>query len=251
MQRVLEQLGATRARFARKLRHCLVRGEQLAVYGPRGIGKTTLVTALARDFKRRRMPCAVAARTGALSDVTEALRGIYHVAGDVSMAQRRLRSRLQSVTEQQRGVLLLDHVTDVTLAMRGFLRSLRGGLVGVAYLVDVDTKKEHARVRGWHLGHLEFEMPRMSASALNRLLQDESWSHELRARKLVLRAARGRPGFIVHCIQLAALREYWQEGRLLVNTLCTDAEAMTRGIPNGIELSQGVPHHFAISPGKS
>ncbi len=251
MSALLAQLGTTRARFAGKLAKCLMRGEQLAVYGPRGIGKTTLVTALARDFKRRRMPCAVAARTNALSDVTEALGGIYHVTGDVSIAQRYLRSRLRSVTEQQCGVLLLDHVTNVTLAMRSFLRSLRGGLVGVAFIVDVDTKKEHARMRSWHLGHTEFEMPRMSALALQQLLQDERWFLGPRTRELVLHASRGRPSFIIQCIQLATQREYWKDGRLLVNTLCTDAEMITRGMPDGIEPWQSARQHFTQSQGES
>ncbi len=228
------ELGVTRARFAAMLSRHLVRGEQLAVYGPRGVGKTTLVCALGRNLGRRRVPCAIAVHTGALSDITEALRAIYSVGG-VDLPQRRLRSRLQSATERQRGVLLLDHVSNVTLAMRSFVRSLRGGLVGVGFFVDADTKAEHERMRSWHLGHQEYEIPSMSFSALRQLLSDESWSDVPEIQEHVVRAAKGRPGFIVHCIELAARDDYWKQRRLLVNTLCSHAEVATRGLPDGIK----------------
>jgi len=73
---------------------------------------------------------------------------------------------------------------------------------------------------------------------LRQLLVDEHWSRGLRIEEHVVHAARGRPGFIMRCIELAIEDKYWKERRLLVNTLCSDAEVATRGLgaaaPNAV-----------------
>jgi len=44
----------------------------------------------------------------------------------------------------------------------------------------------------------------------------------------LLESGRGRPGWIVKCMDLASETRYWSEHGLLVSTLCADTEAAVR-----------------------
>jgi hypothetical protein len=117
--------------------------------------------------------------------------------------------------------------------MTGFLRRLRGGIAGVVLAVDVETERERQRLRQRQLGTSDVAMPPMTTHRLRGLLRARiaeldiphlAPEHERR----LLRAARGRPGWIVRCAQLLAHRRYWRHGTLYVSVLCTDTEIALR-----------------------
>jgi hypothetical protein len=57
--------------------------------------------------------------------------------------------RLHLMADRHSGVLFLDHTRDVTTAKIGFLRRLRGGMIGVPLVVDVDSEFEREHLRFW------------------------------------------------------------------------------------------------------
>jgi hypothetical protein len=183
---------------ARRLR----RGESMVLYGPHGIGKTTLLLDLQARMRNAGVRCARAPHTQSLDDITHALEEAYPTADDA----RRTVSR-QSPVDLKGGVLLLDHVKEVTNAMVGFLRRLRGASIGVLTAVDVEVESERRRLRPWRLGKLSVRMPPASADLLHDLLQARSAERGLpklepEVERRLIRAAEGRPGWIVECVRL-------------------------------------------------
>ncbi|MGH8126870.1 MAG: hypothetical protein ACRETC_00680, partial [Gammaproteobacteria bacterium] len=78
---------------------------------------------------------------------------------------------MRLAAERNRGVLLLDHVTASNTQMVGFLRRLRGGVVGVLFAVDVDVERDFQAMRGKHLGTSSIRMPLASNVRLRRLFR--------------------------------------------------------------------------------
>jgi hypothetical protein len=79
-------------------------------------------------------------------------------------------------------------------------------------------------------------MPALPARTLAKLLQRQWDERALLAlpdapRRSLLRAARGRPGWIAICVALAAESRYWSDGRLRVSALGIDTEMLLRGLP--------------------
>ncbi len=96
------------------------------------------------------------------------------------------------------------------------------------------------RIREWgypYRGHLIFRfVPPTPAPRLRQLLR--SCCADLRlpppgpeVERRLLRAARGRPGWILQCSQLQTQARYWRDERLCIALLCTDTEmALRQGI---------------------
>ena len=132
------------------------------------------------------------------------------------------------------GVLLLDHVSGVSNAMVGFMRRLVGGLVGVLWVFDIDVERERRLLKAGRLGGLPVRMPLTPAVRLRRLWRARTEASELapiepKTERHLLRAARGRPGWILRCAELASHARYWQHDKLaLVNVLCMDTEIVLR-----------------------
>lgn len=124
-----------------------LRCEHVVLYGPRGIGKTAHLRALEDRLHAAGVACARSPSTASLSDITTTLVRAYRCAGAAELTQRQMRGRLQRVADERRAIVLLDHVTGVTVAMKAFLRRLRGGAVGVVLAVDVDACRERERMR--------------------------------------------------------------------------------------------------------
>jgi predicted ATPase len=211
----------------------LVRGEHLVLYGPRGAGKSTLLAGLHAEFLARGVPCALAPATAHLDDLTRALERAYPGVDTAGLARRRARSRLRLTADRHAGVLLLDHVTEVGTAMTGFLRRLRGGIVGVVLAVDVETARERDRLRYRVLGTDNLPMPPLAPYRLRRQLRARCVALGIpplapRAEGRIVRAARGRPGWIEQCATRLADRRYWRGGALHVTVLCTDSEIALR-----------------------
>lgn len=208
-------------------------GSHLILYGPRGAGKSTLLGEMAELFKLMQIPCGLAVRTSSLSDVVSALANAYPGAAVAGLSKRGARSCLRSIADTAPGVLLLDHVTMVNTTMLGYLRRLRGGIVGTLLVVDIDSEREREQLRGWQVGALSNRMPLMSNHHLRQLLAAASGAGETPQMdapmsRHIVRCARGRVGFVAECARRLCLQDYWQAGRLRVEALCMDTEIALR-----------------------
>lgn len=226
----------------------LRRGEHVVLHGPRGGGKSTLLAELHAQFLARNIPCALAPATAHLDDITRALEIAYPGIDTANVSRRRARARLRLAADEHEGVLLLDHVTEVGTAMIGLLRRLRGGIAGVVLAVDIETERERMRLRGRQLGTSHLPMLPMTTRTLHRLFRRHCADLDvprivLREEHRIIRAARGRPGWIVECARLAAHSRYWHDGHLYVSVLCTDTEIALRQGPLRL-----LPHEAQSDP---
>jgi predicted ATPase len=211
----------------------LQRGEHLVLYGPRGSGKTTLLARLHAHFERAGIPCALASVTACLDDITRTFEHAYPEVDTAAITRRRARSRLRLAADRRAGVLLLDHATRVSTAMLGFLRRLRGGIASALLVVDVEVERDLERVRGWHLGSFRLRMVPATPRQLHKLFRSHCAEHSMPhvapgEERQIVRAARGRPGWIVECTRRIPRARYWRGGTLHVSTLCVDTEIALR-----------------------
>jgi thymidylate kinase len=209
----------------------LGRGEHLILYGPRGSGKSTLVSQLHARFAKANTPCGAAQSTSCLDDITRTLESAYPAVNTHGVARRTARARVWNAADRRGCVLLLDHLTKVSTAMVGFCRRLRGGIAGILFVIDVDVERERQRMRAKRLA-LSVRMPPVSMRQLRTLLRSRCAEHHLRValdmERQILRAAHGRPGWIVQCTTLMPQSRYWHDGQLYPTLLCTDTEITLR-----------------------
>lgn len=211
----------------------LQRGEHLVLCGPRGSGKSTLLARLYTKFTKKGIPCALSATTLHLDDITRAFARAYPDVNTAAMTRRKARARLRMVADLHEGVLLLDHVTDISSAMFGFIRRLRGGIAGVVLAIDAEKESDWQRLRHRHLGTSTLPMPAFSTPRLRRLFraccgENLALNVPRNQEHQILCAARGRPGWIVQCARLIAEERYWQEETLRASLLCVDTEIALR-----------------------
>jgi hypothetical protein len=220
--------------FAAELEARLLRGEHLTLVGPRGSGKSTLLTRLHSRFITAGIPCAYSAVTTSLDDITRALERAYPGVLTAEVSRRSARSRLWMAADRRSGVLLLDHFSSVSNAMVFFLKRLHGKIAGVLTSVDIDDPRERSRIRRpARYGAMFVRMPTTPTRQMRRLLYTLTGGLGLPplasgVEQKLLEAARGRPGWIVKCTELACEPRYWCEHGLLVSTLCIDTEAAVR-----------------------
>ena len=217
------------ADLERRLRN----GEHLALYGPRGSGKSTVLLELQARLNRAGVPCALCESTTSLDHITRALQRAYPGVETLEVTRRTARARLWMAADQDAGVLLLDHLSDVSNQMVSFLRRLHGRVIGALSAVDVDDVRERQAMKPWRYGAMSVRMPLTSKLRLKRLLRARCKSLRLPApgvevERRLLRAARGRPGWIVQCTELEREARYWHEQTLFVTVLCVDTEAAVR-----------------------
>jgi hypothetical protein len=219
---------ALRRDVGRRLR----RGEHLVLYGPHGSGKSTLLADLETRLVSAGIPCARAAATHSLDDITRALAQAYPAVGTLEVPGVTARPRLWKTADLHGGVLLLDHLTDVSNAMVRFLRRL-SGITGVLTAVDLEVDQERRRMKPWRLGALSARMPPVSAALLRELLQAQCADLQIPlpspgAEWQLVDAARGRPGWILKCVELQTQGRYRQGEQLFVSELCSDTEFALR-----------------------
>lgn len=219
--------------LATELETRLLGGEHLTLFGPRGSGKSTVLTKLHSHFGRLGVPCAYSAVTSSLDDITRALERAYPGILTAEIPRRAARSRLWLAADQRFGILLLDHFSSVSNSMVFFLKRLHGRIAGVLTAVDIDGQRERSRMRRpSRYGAMSVRMPLMPTRQLRRLLHTLTEGFDLTLapslERQLLEAARGRPGWIVKCAELACEPRYWSERGLLVSTLCVDTEAAVR-----------------------
>lgn len=219
--------------FVSALEGRLRRGEHLALYGPRGSGKSSVIASLHARLVRADVPCGLSPTTTSLGDITRALEQAYPGVDTLEVAQRTARVRLWRAADARFGVLLLDQLTDISNAMIAFLRRLHGGIVGALSAVDVEDERDRQRMKPWRYGAMSVRMPLMTEGRLRRLLHTRCKALALpppgeALERRLLHDARGRPGWIVQCTELERDARYWCEHGLLVSVLCTDTEAAVR-----------------------
>jgi predicted ATPase len=220
---------AFRAQLGARLRA----GSHLILYGPRGMGKSTLIREIADHCAAIGTPCGVAPETCSLSDIVAALAQAYPYADIEGLTKRAIGARLRRVADGAPGILLLDHTTMVTTAMLGYLRRLRGGIVGALLVTDVDSSHERDRLKTWQVGALSVRMPIASTPRLRRLLAAACYAHSLpqiepRMMRYIMRVARGRIGWVTECIRRLQIPEYWRDDRLHLAAICMDTEIAIR-----------------------
>lgn len=219
--------------FVSTLEERLRRGEHLALYGPRGSGKSAILAELHGRLTRARVPCALSPSTTSLDDITRALEQAYPGVRTLELARRAARARLWWAADQRFGVLLLDHLSDVSSAMIGFLRRLHGHVVGALSAVDVEDERERQQMKPWRYGAVSVRMPLVPSGRLRRLLHARCASlglppHDEEQEHRLVHEARGRPGWIIQCTELERDARYWCAHGLLLSVLCTDTEAAVR-----------------------
>lgn len=217
-----------------ELRRRLLRGEHLSLLGPRGSGKSTLLAVLHSRLVIAGIPCAYSNVTTSLDHITRALQRAYPGVRVAGITRRAARSRLWDAADKSAGVLLLDHFSSVSNAMVFLLKRLHGGVMGVLTVVDIEVGRDRSRMRRpSRYGAMCIRMPLTPTRQLRRLLYEPRGGLALPplapsiVRELV-QAARGRPGWIVKCTELARESRYWCKHGLLVRTLCVDTEAAVR-----------------------
>ena len=179
-----------------------------------------------------RRPCGLSRRTQSLSDVTAALQAAYPEVPHRGRAQRRIRSALRLTIEVHPGVLLLDHIGDPGTQFKGYLRSLRGKGLGVLMAADVETPRDHERLRAMRLAFQEIEVPPLTSRTMRRILADALSGSPLPFAlqpadgSALIRMARGRPGWIVMASRLLRDAHYWRNGRMRKESV--RAEIMTQ-----------------------
>lgn len=221
--------------LATKLAASLTRGQHIVLWGPRGSGKTTLLNAILQELGDAH--CALSPTTSSLDDITRAVERAYSDTSTTGLTRRAARSRLWWAADAEPGCVLLDHLTRLPSAMKGWLRRLRGGVVGVLLAVDVDSQREREWLRGLKIGCMTMRMPPTASRSLMRLLM-HSWASPTALplstdRRTLVRAARGRPGWITECAALAADPQYWMDGQLRVHILALDTEMSLRAVQMG------------------
>lgn len=211
----------------------LRRGEHVALYGPRGSGKSWVLAALHARLAQSGVPCGLSPTTASLDDITRALEQAYPAVPTAEIARRAARARLWWAADACPGVLLLGRLTDISNAMVAFLRRLHGGLIGALCAVDVDDERERLQMKAWRYGAAPMRMPLTSMPRLKRLLRSRcaTLALPLPAAEIehrLLNAARGRPDWIIRCTELERDPRYWRDRTLLVSVLCMDTEAAVR-----------------------
>jgi hypothetical protein len=232
------------AGFESDLQRRLQAGEHILLFGPRGTGKSALLAALRERLQARSIPCALAPQTAALADIVQVCAQAYPRTAIRGLDRRAMATRLRLTAERTPGVLLLDHLRELTNAMIGFLRRLRGGVLGALLCVDVDAPFERERVLQWRRHALTERMPLMPTRNLQRLLLQLGADYGLPPmvapqRKQLLNAARGRAGWLSECLRQMREPQYWRGGQLHLAALCTDSEIALRHRP-GPRLRRGM-----------
>jgi energy-coupling factor transporter ATP-binding protein EcfA2 len=234
-------INALRRDVGRRLR----RGEHMVLYGGHGSGKSTLLVDLETRLSKAGVACAHAATTHNLDDITRALEQAFPAVNTLDVPQRTAQPRAWKSADLQGGVLLLDHLTDVSNVMVRFLRRLRGGVIGVLTAVDTEVEEERRRMKPWRLGALSMRMPPLPGALLRQLLQARCAELHVPmpgpdVEQRLLRAANGRPGWILQCVELQARGHYRQGEQIFVAELSDDTENALRHLALGTTPSDDV-----------
>jgi hypothetical protein len=121
---------------------------------------------------------------------------------------------------------------------------LRGKIAGVMLAFDIDSPRERARLRAQHLGCQTLRMPPLPGRIQRVLLTREWAACGLPAVtppvvRQLMRAAHGRPGWVITCSALARDPMYWRGGAVRVSILATDTELRLRTSKRALQYPPG------------
>lgn len=212
-----------RDRLLDEMEGVLSSGQTILVWGPWGAGKSTWLAEVYDRAASQGLPCGLARRTASLHDVTEALAGAYPAVSTGGRSQRQIRAALRMTLERRPGLLLLDDLQAPGVALRSFLRSLRGTGLGIAIAADVEHPRDRRRLQELRLAYYEWPFPPLRGEPLRRLFES-SMPVPIHAadRRALLRMAAGRPGWIVCMGERLRQEAYWRGRRVRVEMLRAD-----------------------------
>jgi hypothetical protein len=208
-----------RAGILGELARLLDGGHTVLLYGPVGVGKSSVIRWLDARAEARGVPRGLALATETLGDLTTALTRAYPDVDVGSVTKRQARSRLRNAVEQRPGVLLLDHLGETGRAFKGALRSLRGMGAGVLLAADVDQPRDHERARQLHLAQYEVELPPLHGSTMRALMRSMLATADLPFHLLaedvsaLVTAAEGLPGRSAWIVETLHDSGAWRSGR--------------------------------------
>ena len=224
-----------RSRLIKSLIAPLMGDKRIVLHGPIGIGKSTILLEVERQLRDVGYPCGLAPTTATLGDITRALLQVYPDVNVAEWSQRRIRSHLKLAAEDQAGVLLLDHFQDIGTASKGFLKSLWTLKVGILAAVDVEFPRDMQRFRSIKMTDEKIAVPRLDAESMWLIFESAAQTRPLprspdeKEWRALLRAAKGRPGWIKLMGLKAGDARYWSEGRLLTGLLRIDVSSEIAG----------------------
>jgi hypothetical protein len=208
-----------RAVILGELARLLDGGRTVLLYGPVGVGKSSVIRWLDARAEARGIPRAVALDTNTLGDLTAALVRAYPDVDVGSVTMRQARSRLRNAVERRPGIVLLDHLGQTGRAFKGALRSIRGMGVGVLLAADVEQPRDHERIRRLRLTHSEVELPTLHGSTMRTLMRSMVAAADLpfplRAEdaSALVTAAEGLPGRAAWIVEALHDSGAWWNGR--------------------------------------
>ena len=202
------------------------------LYGTMGIGKTSILEAVRRTVEKGNRPCGFSPQTRSLSDLTEALLRAYPDIDAEGRTPRQVRSALRMAVERNPGVVLLDHLRNAGTQFKGYLASFRGTRLGAVIAADVDVPRDHARFRAMHFTYWEEKVPPLSGRYLRHILADSLAEKSLpypltdADRSALIKAAQGRPGWILLMAELLQNPDYWSGGQVHVKSILASVTIM-------------------------
>lgn len=203
----------------------MLSGQIVLLYGPMGSGKIAILEAVRRYVEKEYRPCGLSTQTRSLSDLTAALLRAYPNVSNEGRTQRQIRSDLRLSIDNNPGVLLLDHLNGAGTQFKGYLRSLRGTGLGVLLAADVETYRDHARLRSMHLAYREMEINPLQSRYMHRILSDSLSGKALPNplndddRSALVKVAHGRPGWMLKIGTLLQKKDYWSHGHVQVASI--------------------------------
>jgi replication-associated recombination protein RarA len=204
----------------------LMLGRQaIMLYGPVGIGKTTILENVKQAIERLHRPWGFAEKTGSLSDITQALLMAYPGSSDKDTSQRQIRSALRAEIEDNPGVLFLDHIHNPGTQFKGFLHSLIYAGMGILISADAEGPLNHALLRAMHIAWREIAVRplpnRYMYRILENLLSGKVLPNPLKNSdcSALIKMAHGRPGWMLMISELLQKPEYWCNGNVLLSKI--------------------------------
>ena len=203
----------------------MLRGRVVLLYGPMGIGKTSILEAVRRTVEKENRPCGFSPQTRSLSDFTAALLRAYPDIDAEGRTPRQLRGALRMAVERNPGVVLLDHLRNAGTQFKGYLASFRGTRLGAVIAADVDVPRDHARFRAMHFTYWEMKVPPLSGQYLRHILADSLAEKSIpypltdADRSTLIKAAQGRPGWIIRMADFLQCADYWSDGHAHVESV--------------------------------
>jgi len=215
-----------RTKLLRELRRVTKGGRVVALMGPMGVGKSALLAEFVRDRQERGTLCGLSRQTRGLAAVAAALARMYPDVDRADQTSRVGRLHLVDASEQDPGLLVLDHMTRPGTTTKSLLRQLRAAGQSALFAVDTDNELGPSQIRSWHLADVEVVVPPLAACTMGRLFDVVAAASDVRDRRIcpedrkaLIREAQGLPGRLALSLELLSDDRFWADGRVLASVV--------------------------------